>query len=266
MSQSTPATLLLDSDRAILTIWLNRPQARNAMSLEMVAELEATLAEAEANGTRVLILRGSGGHFCSGGDVKDMAAARMRSSSGGDAIAEVNARFGHLCAAFAKTPVVTIAVVEGAVMGGGFGLACTADIVIASQTVAFGLPETSLGLVPAQIAPFLVERIGYAKAKRLAVSGARIEAAEAMRAGLVDHMCENAADLEATIEATIRQCLGCAPKAIAETKQLLRLARFEKAEDLIAHAAGVFAKVARAPEGAEGTAAFVEKRKPAWAV
>jgi isohexenylglutaconyl-CoA hydratase len=138
---------------------------------------------------RVVVLRGAGGHFCSGGDLKDMAAARMRamqgSADGTDPIAEVNARFGHLCAAFAHSPLAIVALLEGTVMGGGFGLACVADVAIATETASFRLPETSLGVVPAQIAPFLVERLGYSQAKRLAVTGGRLDAAAALRIGLV---------------------------------------------------------------------------------
>lgn len=109
--------------------------------------------------------------------MKDMAGARMRAMQKAagepDPIAGVNAEFGRLCAAYANTPLAVVAVLEGTVMGGGFGLACVADVAIASDTAAFRLPETSLGAVPAQIAPFLVERLGYSQAKRLAVTGGR---------------------------------------------------------------------------------------------
>ncbi|MFZ3219078.1 MAG: enoyl-CoA hydratase/isomerase family protein, partial [Rhodoferax sp.] len=152
-----------------LHITLNRPESRNAMSLQMVAELRQVLQGAEAtagqpDAVRVVVLRGSGGHFCAGADLKDMAGARMRAmqaTDGGDPIAEVNAAFGELCVAYSRTPLAVVAVLEGTVMGGGFGLACVADVAIASETAAFRLPETSLGVVPAQIAPFLVERLGY---------------------------------------------------------------------------------------------------------
>jgi isohexenylglutaconyl-CoA hydratase len=179
----------------VLHLTLNRPEARNAMSLQMVAELRQVLLDAEAtagkpDAVRVVVLRGAGGHFCAGADLKDMAGARMRAVQAAgpgapDPIAEVNAAFGELCVAYARTPLAVVAVLEGTVMGGGFGLACVADVAIASETANFRLPETSLGVVPAQIAPFLVERLGYSQAKRLAVTGGRLDAAAALRLGLV---------------------------------------------------------------------------------
>ncbi|HZV21852.1 MAG TPA: enoyl-CoA hydratase-related protein, partial [Hyphomicrobiales bacterium] len=224
------------------------------------------LAEAEASATRIVILRGKGGHFSAGADLRDMSAARASPiAHQSDPLAESNARFGHVCAAYARTPLAVIAVLEGTVMGGGFGLACTADVAIASRTVDFRLPETSLGVIPAQIAPFLVERIGYSEAKRLSVTGARFGADEAYRIGLVHKVCEDAETLDATVASTVHQILACAPAAIAETKKLLLRARFEDPADLVEHAAAIFAKAARGEEGAEGLRAFAERRKPAWA-
>ena len=236
------------------------------MSQAMLRELLEALGDAEKSGVRVVVLRGCGGHFSAGADLKDMSVARGSAIvDGKDLLAETNAAFGHVCAAFAQTPVAVIAVVEGTVMGGGFGLACAADVVIASSTVDFRLPETSLGVIPAQIAPFLVERLGYSQAKRLAVTGARFGADEAYRIGLVHQVGEDSAEHEAAIAETIKQVLACAPGAIAETKKLLRRARFVEPANLVSHAASVFAKAARGEEGAEGLRAFVEKRKPGWA-
>ncbi len=266
MSQQNPVTLSLERQGGTLNLWLNRPEARNAMSQTMLRELLAALAEAESSGVRVIVLRGCGGHFSAGADLKDMSIARTSAIvDGKDPLAKTNAGFGHVCAAFALTPLALIAVLEGTVMGGGFGLACTADVAIASQTVDFRLPETSLGVIPAQIAPFLVERLGYAEAKRLSVTGARFGADEALRIGLVHRVCQPGAELEAAIASTVKQILACAPGAIAETKKLLRRARFEDPASLVDHAAAVFAKAARGEEGAEGLRAFIEKRKPAWA-
>jgi isohexenylglutaconyl-CoA hydratase len=265
VSQQNPSTLSLERQRGVLHIRLNRPEARNAMSRTMLLELLEALAEAERSGARATVLRGNGGHFSAGADLKDMSIARTSAIvEGEDPLAEMNAGFGHVCAAFAQTPIAVVAVLEGTVMGGGLGLACTADVAIASSTVDFRLPETSLGVIPAQIAPFLVERLGYAEAKRLSVTGARFGAQEAFRIGLVHKVCEYEADLEAAIASTLQQILACAPGAIAETKKLLRRARFEDPASLVEHAAAVFAKAAHGEEGAEGLRAFIEKRKPAW--
>jgi isohexenylglutaconyl-CoA hydratase len=254
------------ADGAVLHLTLNRPEVRNAMSQRMVTELRLALAAAEASGAvRVVVLRGAGGHFCAGGDIRDMAAARMKpAAEGEDAMAQVNAHFGLLCAAFARTPLALVAVLEGTVMGGGFGLACVADVAIAGDSVAFRLPETSLGVVPAQIAPYLVERIGYSQAKRLAVTGAKVGAAPALAIGLV-HEVHHGAALDAALSRVLADILQCAPDALAQTKHLVALARFKPAADLVEEAAAVFSRAVQGAEGIEGTTAFVQKRKPSWA-
>jgi len=122
-------TLAVRAERGVLRVVLDRPAARNAMSLRMVDELIAVLACAEAAGdVRVIVLRGAGGHL------QDMALARQRELAGeSEAIAAVNARFGALCGAFARTGIATVAVLEGTVMGGGLGLACVVDVALAGQ-------------------------------------------------------------------------------------------------------------------------------------
>ncbi|MCF8209786.1 MAG: enoyl-CoA hydratase/isomerase family protein [Rhodoferax sp.] len=270
----------LDSIRAeqsgaVLYVTLNRPDSRNAMSLAMVSELRQVLAQAEASAgqvsaVRVVVLRGAGGHFCAGADLKDMAAARMRAMAkpAGDAsdpIAQVNAEFGQLCVAYAQTPLAVVALLEGTVMGGGLGLACVADVAIASDTANFRLPETSLGVVPAQIAPFLVERLGYSQAKRLAVTGGRIDAATALRLGLV-HSAVATAELQSALDQVLSDILACAPGALAATKSLLERSRLQAPQDLVADAAALFSRAAQGSEALEGMTAFLQKRKPQWAL
>jgi isohexenylglutaconyl-CoA hydratase len=248
----------------VVHLTLNRPDARNAMSLAMVDALRAALAEAESAGdVRALVLRGAGGHFCAGGDLKDMAGARMAADPRA-AMAAVNARFGELCLAFAATGIATIAVVEGAVMGGGFGLACVADVVLAGESAQFRLPETSLGVVPAQVAPFLVERLGVSEARRLAVTGGRLDAREALALRLVHEVHADEA-LDTALQRVLGQVLRCAPQAVAATKALIARARLQSPASLVGMAAKVFADAVTGPEGLEGTTAFVQKRAPSWA-
>ncbi|MFK7989545.1 MAG: enoyl-CoA hydratase/isomerase family protein [Sandaracinaceae bacterium] len=252
------------TDDGVTHVTLNRPRARNAMSQAMVVLLGEALEAAESNGTRVLVLRGEGGHFCAGGDIKDMAKARGADVGDVDPVAELNAGFGRIALRFARSPLPVVAVVEGAVMGGGFGLACIADVVIASTTADFRLPETSLGVVPAQIAPFLVERLGYSEAKRLALTGARLGAERALGLGLVHEVAEPA-DLDGAVSRTVAEILRCAPLATAATKRLFH--RLHPGVDgaAIEHAATVFAAAARGDEAVEGMTAFMSKRAPAWA-
>jgi isohexenylglutaconyl-CoA hydratase len=265
---------LVEQVGVVLYITLNRPESRNAMSLQMVAELRQVLAAAErragqSDAVRVVVLRGAGGHFCAGADLKDMAGARMRAMQGApdgvDPIAQVNAEFGQLCVAYARTPLAVVAVLEGTVMGGGFGLACVADVAIASDTANFRLPETSLGVVPAQVAPFLVERLGYSQAKRLAVTGGRLDAAAALRLGLVHEVVASDA-IGAAVDKVLADILACAPGALAATKALMAQARLREPQDLVQSAAAIFSHAAQGPEGMEGMTAFMQKRKPTWAL
>ena len=228
-------TIQVQISQGVCTLTLNRPEVRNAMSLAMVGELLEALraAEQDAN-VRAVVLRGSGGHFCAGGDISDMAQARMKlaqlQSQAGDAaapnpVAETNAAFARLCLAYARSPLPIVTVLEGTVMGGGFGLACVSDVSLALDTVSFRLPETSLGIIPAQIAPFLVERLGYAEAKRLSVTGAKINATEALTLRLVHEVHANTDELEGALQRTLASILACGPQAIATTKGLLARAR-----------------------------------------
>ena len=261
------ATLAVASQGGVLHVTLNRPTARNAMSLQMVDDLRAVLSDAQAAGdVRAIVLRGAGGHFCAGADLQDMAQARVREKSGdADAIATVNARFGALCGAFARTGLATVAVLEGTVMGGGLGLACVVDVALAGQGAQLRLPETSLGLIPAQIAAFLVERVGASQARRLAVTGGKLDAAQALAIGLVHEVHDDGAALDAALAATLAQILRCAPGAIAATKSLMARALHTPAADLVDDAARLFAQAARGPEGVEGMTAFLQKRSPSWA-
>ena len=270
-------TLQVQTTQGVCTLTLNRPEVRNAMSMAMVNELLAALHDAEHQpGVRAVVLRGAGGHFCAGGDIADMAQARMKlaqqqaqgSPADTDApnpVAETNAAFGRLCLAYARSPLPIVTVLEGTVMGGGFGLACVSDVSLALDTVSFRLPETSLGIIPAQIAPFLVERLGYAEAKRLAVTGAKVGATEALAIRLVHEVHADAAALDAALQRTLASILACGPQAIAATKSLLSHARLSPPEQLVDDAAALFARAVLSDEGQEGTMAFMQKRKPRWA-
>ena len=264
---STFETLAARAAGGVLHVTLNRPALRNAMSLQRVDDLRSMLADAEAAGdVRAIVLRGAGGHFCAGADLQDMASAHQRELAGDvDGIAAVNALFGKLCGAFARTGIATVAVLEGTVMGGGLGLACVVDVALAGQGVQLRLPETSLGVVPAQIAPFLVERVGASQARRLAVTGGKLGAAQALAIGLVHEVHADGEALEAALAATVNQILRCAPGAIAATKTLMARALHTPSIDLVYDAARLFAQAARGPEGVEGMTAFLQKRPPSWA-
>jgi isohexenylglutaconyl-CoA hydratase len=260
--------LALREDGHVLHVTLNRPKARNAMSLAMSEELRAVFSAIEASDTiRAVVLRGAGGHFCAGGDIKDMAGARMKAAESGDdeAYAALNRAFGHMIAQVDRAPQVVIAALEGAVLGGGFGLACVSDVAIALEGAELGLPETRLGVFPAQITPFVVQRIGLTQARRLTLLGARFDGVEAMRLGIAHQVVPDAAALDAAIAETLVQVKKCAPNANRVAKAFLHRVGHEPLDALLDDAAKAFARAVSSAEGAEGTLAFVQKRAPKWA-
>lgn len=256
----------LELSQGVLSITLNRPRARNAMNLAMVDEISAAFdAVSDEASVRAVVLRGSDGNFCAGGDIKDMAAAKSAEvTDGSDPIFDLNRAFGTLIAKVDAAPQVVITCLEGAVLGGGFGLACVSDIAIADRGAQFGMPETSLGLPPAQIAPFVVTRIGLTQARRLVLTGARFDGAEAQRLGVVHFTTESAEEMDALLKRQIKAIRRCAPVANRTTKDLiLRVGAMDR-EALLDEAAQSFADAVRGDEGREGTLAFVEKRTAAW--
>lgn len=261
-------TLRLDLHGSTLFITLNRPEVRNAMSLRMVAELSTVFTLIETDpAVRAVVLRGAGGHFCSGGDLHDMAEARGRPQEGGqpDPFHTLNRAFGRLLQQVNAAANIVVTVLEGTVMGGGLGLACVSDVALAGVQTRFALPETSLGVIPAQIAPFVVQRIGLTQARRLALLGITVDAHEARALGLVHQVAEGDAELDTQLQQVLARVRRCAPDATARTKALLHRVGQEPMADLLDDAAALFAQAMRGPEGAEGTLAFIQKRPPGWA-
>ena len=246
----------------VLMVTLNRPKARNAMNGPMVTALQNILKDsAEDVSVRAIVLRGAGGTFCAGGDISDMA------TTAGDktAIAAVNRRFGTLIEEANRFPKLLVTVLEGAAMGGGFGLACVSDVALATENCRFAMPEVAIGLIPAQIAPFVVQRIGLAQARYLALTGIAIDAGEAYRIGLIHHVETDASALEARLDTILAATRRAAPNAQQKTKTLVLDSPGTFGPDLLNQAAADFAEAITSPEGAEGTAAFVQKRLPSWA-
>lgn len=265
MEWTDTATLRREARGPVLRLTLHRPARKNAMSLEMVEDLRASFAAAARRGVRVVVLRGSDGTFCSGGDVADMAAAAAQPIGERDPVADVNRAFGRLLQEVDAAPFAVIAVCEGAVMGGGFGLACVADVTVAVDGVRFRLPETSLGLPPAQIAPFIAARLGRSQARRLAVTGESVDAEEAVRIGLAHLRRPDAAAADAAVAALCATILRGEPAAVAETKRLVNAAQPVELDATLDEAAARFAGFARSERAAAGFAAFLARKAPPWA-
>ncbi|MCH7387135.1 enoyl-CoA hydratase-related protein [Acinetobacter modestus] len=260
-------SIQLEQQGSILTLWLNRPESRNAMNLNMVNAIQQVFAHiADDVSIRAVILRGQGGHFCAGGDIKDMAALRVEAANVGSLqpYVDFNRRFGAMIEQVDQAPQTVVAILEGAVLGGGFGLACVSDIAISRDNAQFGLPETGLGVLPAQIAPFVVKRIGLTQARRLALLGSRFNGETAQKLGVIHEVVRDDIELEQLLADTIQQIKRAAPLASRNTKALLHRTLNEPLDSLLDAAAQQFAQAVGGLEGQEGTMAFIQKRLPNW--
>jgi isohexenylglutaconyl-CoA hydratase len=258
-------TLELEYDNDWLTIWLNRPDSRNALSAQMVEELQNVLGRIAADrAVRGVTLRGRGGVFCAGGDVKAFKTVLQGEGSDRDAVVRSSREGGLLFERINTLPQAVVILVEGAAIAGGLGMVCCADVVIVASDAEFALTETTLGIPPAQIAPFVTERLGLRTARRLMLTAARFTGSEALALGLADFVGSDLQQIE-TLEAGIRaQVRRCAPGANAATKEILLASRRLDRASMLDFAALMFARCLLSDEGREGVASFVEKRKPAW--
>ena len=170
-------SLILEREGSVLKIWFNRPEAKNALNTEMTEELVAVLDAVYDDRTiRSIVLRGKGGIFCAGGDIKGFKSGMQTVDA--SEVAKGNRAFGEVMVKLNEQPQVVIILVEGAAIGGGLGLVCVGDVTLVTADAQFRLSETSLGIPPAQIAPFVTERVGLTQARRLMLTGARFNGDE----------------------------------------------------------------------------------------
>ncbi len=258
-------TLLIERQGDVERWTLNDPASRNALSDAMVLALYEASLRAQADATlRIVVLGGAGGAFCAGGSLGRFAAAIGQPLAPGahDPLVDANRAFGDALHALTSLPQLLVAVVDGAAMGGGLGLVCCADRVLATRRSVFAAPEVTLGLPPAQIAPYVWRRLGDAAARRCLLSGTRYAAEEAQALGLVDAVVEEQA-LENALQAVLTQARAAAPTAVAATKRLLQRLQ-APLPDLRDEAALTFAAALRGPEAAAGLQAFARREPPPW--
>jgi isohexenylglutaconyl-CoA hydratase len=251
----------------VMTVTLNSPTTRNALSTQMVSELrEAAMQCAQDSSLRCVVLRGAGGNFCAGGNFIDFQQMMQSPVPKGatDPIAVANREFGYVLQEWRNLPQVLIVVVEGAAMGGGVGLAAIADITLAAGDAQFAMPENNLGLPPAQIAPFVAMRIGQAQTRHLTLTAARIDGWQAREIGLVTEVLESATELDVALQKTLRAVLRSAPRALASTKAILNLQDSAWLDAALDAAALQFATALRNGDAAEGVSAYAAKRAAAW--
>jgi isohexenylglutaconyl-CoA hydratase len=258
-------TLLLEQEDRLLNMTFNRPDQRNAINRQMVTEIAETVDWLSQNqDIHVVVLRGSGGQFCAGGDIKERRAmADEKTGDSSDPIAEDNRLAGLQFLNFERLAQTTIAAVEGAAFGGGMGYACLTDITIVTRGARMGMPETGLGIAPAQIAPYVVKRIGLSRARQLALTGERFSGVEAYQYGIAHYLCDNDA-MDKSLQEVVARVLKCGPRANAATKNIMNRVGKMADEELIRYSAETFAELCRSEEGLEGQMAFKEKRKPSW--
>ena len=255
-------TLELEVDgRGVATVRLNRPEQHNAMDGAMIRELTRMAGQlGEDPAVRVVVLTGAGRSFCAGGDLGWMRA--QMAADGATRAREARA-LAEMLGALDALPKPLIGRVQGQAFGGGLGLMSVCDVALGVEGAKFGLTEVRLGLIPATIGPYVVARMGAARARRVFFSGRVFDAAEAVDLGLLARAVPQDA-LDAAVEAEIAPYLAAAPGAVAAGKHLV--ADLAGRVDPAQVAMTIEALVARwdSDESAEGIAAFFDKRKPGW--
>ncbi|MEC3860026.1 crotonase/enoyl-CoA hydratase family protein [Mesobacterium sp. TK19101] len=249
--------------RGVATLWLARADKHNALNPEMLGALEEAAAALGANpDVRVVVLAAEGPTFCAGGD---LAWFRSQAEMDGATRTVESRRIATALKALADLPQPLIGRVQGNAFGGGVGLACVCDVTIGADGVKMGLTETRLGVIPANIGPYVIARMGGNRAREVFMSSRVFGAEEAVRLGILNRVVAGDA-LDAAIEAEVVPYLSCAPGAVRDAKALLRALSGTVTEAQVDSAIDALAARWDSAEAAEGLAAFFEKRQPSWTV
>jgi methylglutaconyl-CoA hydratase len=254
-------SLRIDQQGPIVHVTLDRPDLRNAFDEDLIARLTSWAQGIRAGeGTRIAVLSGAGKVFCAGADLTWMS--KMVGYSEAENIADART-LGRMLEALNAVPVPLIGRVHGAALGGGAGLAAVCDIVIAAENAVFGFTEAKLGILPAVISPFVLAKIGQSAARELFLTAARFSATRAKEIGLV-HAVVPEGDLDATVDAYVRELLTSAPAAIAAAKALIPRVAGQAPVDVGQLTAETIARHRVSHEGQDGMRAFLDKRKARW--
>lgn len=233
---------LLQTSGKTARLSLNRPESRNALSIDLlhslIAHIDSLTHREDLNS---LVLTGEGKSFCAGMDLKTVM------NSPGDAF-KLLSTLADLTLRFRRLPMVTIARVNGAAIGGGCGLACVADICLSHADAKLGFPEVDLGVCPAVVAPWLVKKIGAGPARRVLLSGGLLSGTQAYEIGIVDTLSPDIASLDtATNDLVARLALG-GGVALRRTKELLNSLDGSNDDTAVLEGAALSAKVLQTPE------------------
>ncbi len=254
--------LNIETKNGVARITLHRPELRNAFDDALIALLEKAFMEAQRDpAVRVVVLAGNGPAFCAGADLNWMK--RMAGYGYDENLADAQA-LARMLATLDRMPKPTIARVHGPVFAGGTGLVAACDIAVGTPQAKFCLSEAKLGLSPATISPYVIRAMGERLARRYFLTAEVFDAAEAYRNGMLSALVPTA-ELDATVEGLIRHFLAGGPQAHAEIKALIRAVAGRPVDDaLSADTARRIAEIRVSPEGRDGIAAFLEKRKASW--
>lgn len=255
--------ILTEIDAGVGIVTLNRPERHNAFDDAMIAELaDALQAMAADPAVRVVVISSTGKSFCAGADLNWMQRAA------GYGLEENRADAGELAEMLRRVtdcPKPVIARVQGPAYGGGVGLIAACDMAVATFDARFALTEVKLGLIPAVISPHVLAAIGERYARRYMLTAEVFSAAEAYRIGLIHEMVADEATLDEAVGEWIDAVLKTGPHALAECKALIRtVAGRPFGPKAIEYTVEAIARVRCSPEGQEGLAAFLQKRKPNW--
>ena len=254
-------TLELDLRDDVLHVRLSRPDVRNAFNGVVVSEMAQMFEQVGfEEGVRVVVLSGRGKSFSAGADLSWM---REQGELPPERNAAEAASMAGMFLGIARCPKPVVARVHGHALGGGCGLAAAVDIAIASEDTLFGLTEVKLGIVPAVISPFVMQKIGAARARALFLTGERFDAREAERVGLI-HRAVPADDLDAEVDRVVAELKSSGPAAVSSAKRLVQTLERLALEEAIPIASRWIADLRATPEAREGMTAFLEKRRPGW--
>ena len=252
--------LLVDRKDGVARVTLNRPEVRNAFDDALISELKKTFDQIGGDpSVRAMVLSGNGPAFCAGADLN-----WMKRMAGYDYDANLkDARaLADMLAALDRMPKPTIARVHGPAFAGGTGLVAACDIAVGTAEAKFCFSEAKLGLSPATISPHVLRAIGERAARRYFLTAEVFGAEEAHRIGLLTILTDQ---LDATIDGLLQHLLAGGPEAMKKIKDLIRAVASRPLDDaLVADTARRIAEIRVSPEGREGIASFLEKRKPAW--
>lgn len=243
----------------VAQIVMSRPDKHNAFNPELIQELREAFEEAGADEkVRVVVLSGEGRSFSAGADLDWM---KGQGESSFEENLQSSMEMGELFRTIDQCPKPVVAKIQGAALGGGAGLVCSADIAVAGPKALFGFTEVRLGLVAAVISPFVLRRLSYSVAREKLLTGERFGPEEALRIGLVH---KSGDDLEASTDEVVQKLLKGSTQAQAASKKLLSEVWDRPEQEQLATAARYIAEARASVDGKEGLSAFLGKRKPSW--